>query len=82
MQKDLRALHEVKVLYVTLGSGDELMATAWENLRRHLLPPWAGAGLVASEFEAYLERARQRLPGLAEASSNAYASSSSAGRKP
>jgi ATP-dependent helicase HrpA len=66
VQKDLRALQDVKVLYVTLGSGDELMATAWENLRRYLLPSWAGAGLAASEFEAYLDRARQRLPGLAK----------------
>ncbi|MCL4179318.1 MAG: ATP-dependent RNA helicase HrpA [Verrucomicrobia bacterium] len=66
-QKDLRGLTGAKVWYVTLGSGDELTATAWENLRRHLLPPRSGGRLIAGEFEAYLERARGRLPGLAQA---------------
>jgi ATP-dependent helicase HrpA len=66
LQKDLRALSDLKVLYVTLGSGEELTETAWENLRRHLLPPRACGGLVAAEFEAYLEQAVKRLPGLAQ----------------
>jgi ATP-dependent helicase HrpA len=66
LQKDLRALSDLKVLYVTLGSGEELTETAWENLRRHLLPPRARGALVAAEFEVYLEQARERLPGLAQ----------------
>jgi ATP-dependent helicase HrpA len=67
VQKDLRGLSGVKVLYVTLGSGQELITTAWENVRRHLLPPRVGGGLVAAEFELYVAQARQRLPGLTQA---------------
>jgi ATP-dependent helicase HrpA len=65
VQKDLRGLSVARVLYVTLGSGDELIATAWENLRRHLFPAKHGGRLVAAEFARFVEEVRTRLPGLA-----------------
>ncbi len=67
VQKDLRALNGVKVLYVTLGSGEELIETAWANLRNHLFPPRPDGSLAHVEFERYVAQARQRLPGLAQA---------------
>ena len=64
LQKDLRVLDKVKPYYVTLGSGDELQETAWENVRRHALldppePPW-----TQQRFADYLERVRTNLRGL------------------
>jgi ATP-dependent helicase HrpA len=64
VQKDLRSLRAHGVLYATLGSADELLETAWENLRRHLLPAPDPAPRTAAAFTAYLERIRAGMPGL------------------
>lgn len=63
VQKDLRRLREHGVLYATLGPVDELLETAWENLRRHLLPAPDPPPRTAAAFAAYLESVRARLPG-------------------
>ena len=65
LQRDLKDLRTHGVLYATLGSGDELIETAWANLRRHLLPPPETALRTAEDFAAYLAGAREKLPGLA-----------------
>lgn len=64
LQKDLRSLRAHGVLYATLGTGDELIETAWENLRRHLLPRPEVAPRTADGFAAYLAGAHAKLPGL------------------
>lgn len=64
MQKDLRSLRAHGVLYATLGGADELLDSAWENLRRHLLPAPDPAPRTAAAFAAYLERVRAGMPGL------------------
>jgi ATP-dependent helicase HrpA len=63
VQKDLRRLREHGVLHATLGPVDELLETAWENLRRHLLPAPDPPPRTAAAFAAYLESVRARLPG-------------------
>ena len=65
LQKDLRALHQFGVLHVTLGPVEELIDTAFENLCRHLLPESVPVPRTAAAFAEYVERARERLPGLA-----------------
>jgi ATP-dependent helicase HrpA len=52
------------VLHVTLGSVDELLESAWENLRRHLLHEPDPPPRDRAAFEAYLAIIRGRLPGL------------------
>jgi ATP-dependent helicase HrpA len=64
VQKDLRSLRAHGVLYATLGAADELLDSAWENLRRHLLPAPDPAPRTAAAFKAYLERVRAGMPGL------------------
>ena len=64
LQKDLRRLRTHGVLYATLGTGDELIETAWLNLRRYLLPPPEVAPRTPDAFAAYLAAARAKLPGL------------------
>jgi ATP-dependent helicase HrpA len=65
LQKDLRALERVKEYYITLGPAEELLQTAWDNLREYLfnnppLPP-----LTTRDFTEYLDRIRKKTPGLA-----------------
>lgn len=64
LQKDLRSLRAQGVLYATLGTGDELIETAWLNLRRHLLPPPEVPPHTIDAFAAYLAGARAKFPGL------------------
>jgi len=66
VQKDLRRLREHGVLYATLGPVDELLESAWECLRRHLLPSAEPPPRRAAEFATYLEAVRARLPGVVE----------------
>ena len=64
IQKDLRALNSVKDLYITLGSPDELIETASENIRNFLFQSAPVYPLTQVGFEALLAQARERLPGL------------------
>ena len=65
LQKDLRGLDKAKPFYVTLGSGDELAETAWENLRNHALGSPPAPPLTEKRFSDYLEQVRTQLRGLA-----------------
>ncbi len=64
VQKDLRELRRVQVLYATLGSNEELMESAWEHVRRHLFPAVRWAELRESRFRDYVEAARGRISGV------------------
>jgi ATP-dependent helicase HrpA len=67
LQKDLRSLNRCRTLYVTLGPVEELLEGGWINLRRHLLPGVEWSRLTQAQFDAYLARARERIPGIAQA---------------
>jgi ATP-dependent helicase HrpA len=64
LRRDLRSLDRLGVLYVTLGSAEELRDTAWHHLRAYLFPERDWARLQAADFADYVERARSLLPGL------------------
>ncbi len=63
LQKDLRALNTVKDLYVTLGPGDELLETAYINIKNHLFEHPPIYPLARRAFESVLASAKTRLPG-------------------
>ncbi len=66
LSKDLKSLH---LLWLTLGTGDQLLAGAKGQLRRHLLladaPPLLP--LTKPAWEERLRRARAKVPGLVAA---------------
>ena len=62
LQKDLKALERHKILFATLGSGDELMQTALTHLKKHLFP--APARLDDSSFRTAIALAQERVRGL------------------
>ena len=64
IQKDLRALNSVKDLYITLGSPDELLETAFQNIRNHLLEPDTVYPLTQAALHRLIAQAQERLPGL------------------
>lgn len=64
LRKDLRELRKACDLYVTLGSGDELVETAWENIRRHYFTAIALWPLTADGFTTTVDRVRGELRGL------------------
>ena len=62
LQKDLRALDKIRDLYVTLGPGEELLSTAYENLKRHLVTlPLPLLPLTRAQFERSAEEAKARM---------------------
>lgn len=65
LQKDLRCLSRFKDLYITLGPGDDLEPDALENLAAHVLCPLPQPPFTRAVFNAYIDTARRRLPGLA-----------------
>jgi ATP-dependent helicase HrpA len=66
LQKDLRGLEKAKDLYLGWLSTEELLASAYECLRTHLItPPDPMLPLRQSTFEAARERVRAGIPGLA-----------------
>jgi ATP-dependent helicase HrpA len=65
LEKDLRALDKVAVLYATLGPCEELLTTAHANIRRHLLrPPDPILPLVRQRFENAVAGAKTELRSL------------------
>jgi ATP-dependent helicase HrpA len=64
LQRDLRSLRAHGVLHATLGTADDLLESAWENLRRHLLAEPDSPPRTAAGFAAYLDEVRGRMPGL------------------
>jgi ATP-dependent helicase HrpA len=65
MQKDLRSLERYKLLYSSLGTGDELLDSALDHLKAHLFPP--PAELTLSAYEAAIREADQRARGVVPA---------------
>jgi ATP-dependent helicase HrpA len=63
LQKDLRALNSVKDLYITLGPGDELLETAYLNIKNFLFEHAPIYPLTKAAFDQLLAQAKQRLPG-------------------
>ncbi len=64
LQRDLRTLAPLNALYAPLGSGDDLQASAFEHLKRHVLPASPLPALTQAAFEAAVTTARERLRGL------------------
>ena len=65
LQKDLRALSRFDALAANLCPMDELQETAFENLKRHILPAEVFRALTEEYFRAAVEQTRQQMPGLA-----------------
>jgi len=65
VQKDLRALSRFDALTSDFCPPAELQETAYENLRRHLLPAAAPANLTAAVFQEAVEHAQRLIPGIA-----------------
>ncbi|HOA60356.1 MAG: ATP-dependent RNA helicase HrpA [Verrucomicrobia bacterium] len=65
LAKDLRGLNQWRLLYITIGPVDELEATAFANLRRHLLTASAASPRTAAAFAALRESTRAAIRGLA-----------------
>ncbi|HYT89888.1 MAG TPA: DUF3418 domain-containing protein, partial [Gemmataceae bacterium] len=64
IEKDLRGLSRFESLYAPLGDGDALRSTAFEHLKRHILPAEPLAALKEAHFRSAVDVARNRLPGL------------------
>jgi len=64
MQKDLRGLSKWRDLFVTLGPIDELEASAFLNLKSHLLGPRPVWPRTAAGFAALLQETRERMRSL------------------
>jgi ATP-dependent helicase HrpA len=67
LQHDLRQLRRLAPLYVSLGTVEELLDTAWDHLRARLFPRVAWTELKEAAFRDYLGRASQTVPGAAVA---------------
>ncbi len=64
LQKDLKGLASLAPLHAPLGSLQVLEETAFEHLRRYVLPSAPPSALKRAEFDAALGTARHRLQGL------------------
>ena len=58
LRKDLRRLRESCDLYVTIGPGEELVATGWENIHRHFFTGIELWPLNAAGFSRIVESLR------------------------
>ena len=65
LQRDLRDLSRFDALTANLCPSEELQSTAFENLRRHVLPGEMFPALTGANFRAAVEQTRTRIPGLA-----------------
>ncbi|HTL71823.1 MAG TPA: DUF3418 domain-containing protein, partial [bacterium] len=65
LQRDLRALNGFDALAANLCPLDELQATAYENLKRHILPGEIFPVLNEENFQAAVQQTRLQIPGLA-----------------
>ncbi len=65
LQKDLRDLARIHALAADLGSPEELQATAFENLKRHILPTEVFPALAELNFRNAVEKTRGQISGLA-----------------
>ena len=65
LQRDLRALQGFAPLTANLCPPNELQETAYENLKRHLLPAEVFPALTEAHFIAAVQQTRLQIPGLA-----------------
>ena len=65
LQRDLRALNGFDALAANLCPLDELQATAYENLQRHILPREVFSLLNEENFIVAVHQTRLQIPGLA-----------------
>ena len=65
VHKDLRALSRFEPLLAGFCSVEDLSATAFENLQRHVLPVEVFPALTEVHFQNAVETSRKLLPGLA-----------------
>ena len=65
LHRDLRELHRHAPLAGNFCSPDELQETAFENLKRHLLPGEVFPRLNEEYFQAAVQQIRLAIPGLA-----------------
>ena len=66
LEKDLRSLARLEPLLSGFCSVAELQASALEHLKNYLLPQESFPRLSEAHFRAAVEKARGRLPGLAQ----------------
>ncbi|HTB82141.1 MAG TPA: ATP-dependent RNA helicase HrpA [Candidatus Sulfotelmatobacter sp.] len=66
LHRDLRELNRFDALIANLVSHDELQRTAYENLKRHVLPAEVFWPLSETEFTKAVQATRLELPGLAQ----------------
>jgi ATP-dependent helicase HrpA len=65
LHRDLRELKRFETLAADLCPPDELQETAFENLKRHILPAEVFQALTEAGFLAAVQQTRQFIPGLA-----------------
>jgi len=65
LERDLRALQGLTALTANLCPADELQATAYKNLQRHILPAAVFPALTEAHFLTAVQQARLQIPGLA-----------------
>ncbi|HTG45369.1 MAG TPA: DUF3418 domain-containing protein, partial [Verrucomicrobiae bacterium] len=63
LEKDLKALNPVKDLYITLGSSDELLETAFLNIKQFLFEHPPVYPLTKAAYDETVAQAKERLPG-------------------
>ena len=66
LQKDLRALVKFDLMLVGWMTGEELQTSAFESLKRHVLPGELLPALTQAHFNSAAESSCQRIPGLAQ----------------
>lgn len=64
VQQDLRALRQFALLHAPLGPVEELIETAWDNVRAHLLAPPDVPPRTRQAFDRYVENIRAQAAGL------------------
>jgi ATP-dependent helicase HrpA len=64
IEKDLRALTRFSALYAPIGSVEELQESALEHLKRYILPDDFPFPLTLSNFQAAVEEAQKKIPGI------------------
>ena len=65
LHRDLRALARFDALAANFCPVDELQETAYENLKRHLLPAQVFDPLTRASFDQAVQQTRREMPGLA-----------------
>jgi ATP-dependent helicase HrpA len=65
LHRDLRGLNPFAALAANLCPLDELQETAFENLKRHVLPAEVFPALTEANFQAAVQQTRLLIPGLA-----------------